>query len=194
MVLIKTRLYLRGMAGLGAATSSTDNHVNRELQVVGPLPAGGDSVFFPVPYARRPRWLFRSEEKKGTKTNNDETLMSMTCSCLVGLFSVKSSVLPDGGGMCFCYRSTSFASRSVATPSGLLLPRPVELEAFRCFPCRSCSLSETPPCLRGSTWFCCVPGVQVLSSQPQPEPRVLASCECLGASSVRRTFLQTARC
>eukprot|EP00439_Symbiodinium_sp_Y106_P014512 s6096_g2.t1 len=60
--------------------------------VVGPLPAGGDSVFFPVPYA-----------------------------------------------------STSFASRSVATPSGLLLPRPVELEdrpgfaaylVYKCYPHR----------------------------------------------------------
>ncbi|CAE7943329.1 unnamed protein product [Symbiodinium necroappetens] len=60
--------------------------------VVGPLPAGGDSVFFPVPYA-----------------------------------------------------STSFASRSVATPNSLLLPRPVNLEdrpgfaaylVFKCYPHR----------------------------------------------------------
>ena len=36
---------------------------------------------------------------------------------------------------CLCDRSTSFASRSVATPNSLLLPRPVNLEACRCFPC-----------------------------------------------------------
>ncbi|CAE7300870.1 unnamed protein product [Symbiodinium sp. CCMP2456] len=60
--------------------------------VVGPLPAGGDSVFFPVPYA-----------------------------------------------------STSFASRSFATPNSLLLPRPVDPEdrpgfaaylVYKCYPHR----------------------------------------------------------